>query len=79
MAEPANTHTRGAQDIAEQVRTYDAFGAMTKWGSLGIAALLLLLVVWFCTSAGFLSGFVAAVVLLAVGIFFLRDKPVEDH
>jgi uncharacterized membrane protein len=79
MAETAHQHHHGAQEISEQIRTYGAFGTLTKWGSLGIAALLLLLVTWFCTSAGFLSGLIAAVVLLAAGVFFLRDKPAEDH
>jgi len=79
MAEQAIEHHHGDQDIAEQVRTYAAFGALTKWGSLTAAALLVLLVLWFCTPAGFLAGFVSAAILVAAGVFFLRDKPAEEH
>jgi hypothetical protein len=79
MAEQAAEYHHGDQDVTEQVRTYGAFGALAKWGSLVIAALLVLLVMWFCTSAGFFPGFIAAVILLAVGVVFLRDKPAEDH
>lgn len=71
----ASEYHRGDMDIHEQVSTYHLFGALTKWGSLALAALLVLLVMWFCTPAGFLSGLVAAIVLLVVGIVVLRDKP----
>lgn len=79
MADHAAEHHHGDMNIAEQVRTYEVFGALSKWGSLAIAALLVLLVLWFCTSAGFLAGLISAVILVAVGIVFLRDKPAEDH
>ena len=56
-----------------------AFGKMVKWGSLAIAALLVMLVLWFCVPTGFFTGFVAAVLLTAVGVFFLREKPGAGH
>ena len=75
MAEPASDYHRGNQDITEAETTYRAFGAMSKWGSLAIGALLVLLVLWFCTPAGFFPGAIAAVILTTAGIVFLRDKP----
>jgi hypothetical protein len=47
---------------------------MTKWGSLHIASLLVLLVLWFCTPAGFLGAFVTAAVVTVLGVIILRDK-----
>jgi hypothetical protein len=79
MAEIADDHQSGQMDVSEQVRTFHAFAAMTKWASLTIGALLVFLVMWFCTPAGFLMGLVAALVLVAVGVFFLRDKPADEH
>lgn len=82
MAEPHDAHHdeyhRGEMDISEQAATYDLFMGLTKWGSLLLAALLLLLTVWFATDFGFLPGLGAAIVLTVAGIFFLRKKP-DQH
>lgn len=81
MAESHDAHHeyhRGEMEISEQKATYDLFMGLTKWGSLFMAALLVLLTVWFATDFGFFPGFVAAVVLAAAGIFFLRKKP-DQH
>ena len=58
---------------------FNLFNGMTKWGSLSIAALMVLLVVWFCTPAGFLAGFISAAVLTVLGVLFLREKPDAAH
>jgi hypothetical protein len=79
MTEAAHEYHTGDMDIHEQVATFEAFGKMAKWGSLAIAALLVMLVIWFCVPAGFLAGLGAAIVLLAVGIYFLREKPDAGH
>ncbi|HZZ89993.1 MAG TPA: aa3-type cytochrome c oxidase subunit IV [Caulobacteraceae bacterium] len=79
MTEAAHEYHAGDMDIREQVSTFDAFGKMVKWGSLAIAALLVMLVLWFCVPTGFFPGLVAAVLLTAVGIFFLREKPGAGH
>jgi hypothetical protein len=79
MAEAAHEHHTGDQDISEQVATFHLVGGMLKWGSLAIAVLLTMLVLWFCTSAGFFSGLVAGLVLLVLGVFFLRSKPDSGH
>lgn len=70
----ASEYHRGEMAIQEQVATYHLFGALTKWGSLALAALLTLLVLWFCTPAGFLSGLVAAIVMVVIGVAVLREK-----
>ena len=70
---------RGEMDIQEQSATYDFFMGMTKWGSLAVAALVLALTLWFCTSAGVIGGLIPAVVLVAVGVAVLRDKPAAEH
>ena len=75
----ASEYHRGDMDISEQVATFNLFNGLTKWGSLSIAALLVLLVLWFCTPTGFLGAFISAVVLLGLGIVFLREKPAADH
>lgn len=75
----ASEYHRGEMDISEQVATFHLFNGMTKWGSLALAALLSLLVLWFCTPAGFLPGFVTAIVVLVIGIAVLREKPGSEH
>jgi len=79
MAGPASDYHRGEMDIQEQAATYGLFMGMTKWGSLALAAFLLLITVWFCTPGGFMGGLVSSVVLLAVGVLVLRDKPQDAH
>ena len=75
----AGDYHRGEMDISEQAATFAAFNGMTKLGSLGVAVLLLFITLLFCTPTGFIGSAIAAVVLLAAGIFFLRDKPVPAH
>ena len=75
MAGSASDYHRGEMDISEQQSTFHLVMGITKWGSLFLAALLLLLVIWFCTPNGFLPGFIAAIVIAAVGVVLLRSKP----
>ncbi len=79
MAEHGSDYHHGEMDISHQAATFQLFNGMTKWGSLGLVVLLALLVPWFCTKAGFLPGFLAAIVLTVVGIVFLREKPAAAH
>ena len=79
MAGPSSDYQRGAMDIAEQQSTYELVMGMTKWGSLVTAAFLLFVVLWFCTSAGFMGGAIGGVVLLVAGIVLLREKPAAAH
>jgi hypothetical protein len=70
----ASEYHRGDMDIHEQVSTFNFFIGLTKWGSLAVAALVLLLTVWFCTPAGFLGALVSTAILTAIGIVVLREK-----
>ena len=75
MAGKSSAHVRGEMDIQEQLSTFELFNGMTKWGSLFIGALVLFLAMWFCTGAGFVAAFITAAVVVAAGVFLLRDKP----
>jgi len=79
MAGSASDYRRGEMDIQEQESTFQLVMGITKWGSLVLAALLLFLVLWFCTPAGFVSGFVSGAVLLGLGIVLLRSRPEATH
>ena len=79
MSEAVHDYSQGDMDIAEQVATFAMVGKMIKWGSLAVAVLLVMLVLWFCVQAGFVAGFGAGAVLAAIGIFFLREKPAGQH
>ena len=72
-AEHAYVH--GSMEISEQVSTWHLFLFLAKWGSLAMAAVLLLLTVWFAVGAGFLAGAISALALCVVGFFALRSKP----
>ena len=74
MATHGGDYTRGEMIIEEHERTYSGFLKLTKWGSLYLAAILLFLVLWFCTSAGFLGALITGVVLLVVGTLALSEK-----
>ena len=79
MAGQPTEYHRGEMDIHEQVATFHLVMGMTKWGSLIIASGLLTVVLWFCTSAGFLTGLISGVVVLALGIALLRERGGEGH
>ncbi len=74
MAGQASDYHRGDMDIAEQVSTFHLVMGITKWGSLVIASFILMITLWFCTPAGFLGGLIPALVLLILGIVFLRSR-----
>jgi hypothetical protein len=75
----ASEYHRGEMDIAEQVSTFNLFNGLTKWGSLALASMLSLLVLWFCTPVGFGGGFVTGAIVLVIGIALLREKPDAGH
>ena len=79
MAEAVHDYHSGDQDISEQVETYRDVMGLFKWGSLAIAVVVTMLVMWFCANAGFFSGLITGVVILALGIYFLRSKPAAEH
>jgi len=79
MAGSASDYHRGEMDIHEQVSTFHLVMGITKWGSLILASLLLFLVLWFCTGAGFLGALVTGGVVLALGILLLRSRGDAEH
>ncbi len=79
MAGPSSDYHRGEMDIAEQNSTFHLVMGLTKWGSLALAAFLLFVIIWFCTTIGFLGGLASGVALLILGIIGLREKPAADH
>jgi len=79
MAEPAAGYHRGEMDISEQKATFHGFIALTKWGSLLFAVGILFFTLIFCTGAGFFQAAFAALVVLVVGIFLLREKKTAGH
>lgn len=75
----ASEYHRGDMEISEQVATFNLFNALTKWGSLYLTAFLILLVLWFCTPAGFFAGFITAAVIAVLGTVLLREKKDAGH
>jgi hypothetical protein len=74
MTEHASDYTRGEMTIDEHKSTFSAFVKLTKWGSLYLAALLLLVTIWFCTTGGFFTGLITAVVVVVLGTLVLSEK-----
>ena len=74
MAAEGHDYHRGEMDIREQANTFHAFGALTKWLSLATAVVLLTLTLWFATDAGFFGGLITGVLVLAIGIWVLRER-----
>jgi len=79
MTDAAHDYHSGDQDITEQRATFELFGKLMKWASLAVAVLILTLVLWFCVGAGFLGGLIPGLVVLSLGIYFLRSKPEQPH
>jgi len=79
MAGTASEYHRGEMDIHEQASTFQLVMGVSKWASLAIASGVLFLTLWFCTAAGFLTALVSAVILLAIGIFALRQRAAPAH
>jgi len=79
MAGPASDYHRGEMNIQEQVSTFHLVMGITKWGSVVLASLLLTLVLWFCTEAGFIAGAISGAVVLILGIVLLREGKGGEH
>jgi len=79
MAEHGADHSHGHMDITEHAASFDLFLRFTKWGSLAVAVIVLWATLTFCTSTGFVGAVIAALVLLAVGVYLLREKPQPAH
>ena len=75
----ASEYHRGDMDIHEQTATYHLFVMMAKWGSLALAALLIFLVLAFCTPTSFLGALGVGVIVVVAGFFVLRQHGDEEH
>jgi hypothetical protein len=79
MADASHDYHPGDQNISEQVATYSFFDGLTKYGSLTVATLVLMLTLWFCLNAGFLGGLIPGLVVAGLGLLFLRSKPAQKR
>ena len=73
MAESSEYH-HGEMDVHAQQAAFNAFVKLTKWGSLALAAILVFLILWFATKAGFITAAIAGLVVTFVGIAVLRER-----
>lgn len=71
---PQGEFHHGEMDASPQIASYRAFTGLTKWFSLHLAVLILVLSLWFCVGTGFWAGLISGVVVLALGVWFLRRK-----
>ncbi len=74
MAKQGSDYTRGEMVVEEHERTFDGFIKLSKWGSLYLAAGILLITLWFCTTAGFIGAVFCSAVLVALGTLVLGEK-----
>lgn len=74
-----DAYVRGSQEISEQNATFHLFIGLAKWGSLATAVAIAFLLIWFMPGGSFVGGFIAAAVLLVVGVFALRSKKTTAH
>ena len=79
MAEHGADYTHGDMDISEQSASFNLFVLFAKWGSLAVAVMVLWATLMFCTQTGFVGAVVAAALLLAAGVYLLREKPPSAH
>jgi hypothetical protein len=75
MAEHASDHTHGQMDIHQNQASFDIFVRMTKWGSLAVAVIVLYATLAFCTETGWAAAIIPALILLLLGVIFLKSKP----
>jgi hypothetical protein len=78
MDTPDDYH-HGDQNISEQIHTYRMFDDLSKFGALFVGVLVIMLTLWFCLGVNFLGGLVPGLIILALGIWFLRRKPAAEH
>jgi thiamine transporter ThiT len=79
VADDHAEYVHGSQNAATQIADFRMFAALTKWFSMIAAVLILVLSLWFCVGVSFLGGLVPGVIVLAIGIAFLRNKRRPVH
>ncbi|WAJ30265.1 aa3-type cytochrome c oxidase subunit IV [Antarcticirhabdus aurantiaca] len=74
MAELPNYDTvaPAEMDYPEHERTYDLFLAATKWGTIGVIAILVGMLVGLIAGGGFIGGIGTFLLVLVVAWFVAR-------
>ncbi len=75
----AEAYIHGNMSIEEQQATWSLVQSLLKWGSLGVAALLLFLTIWFQPGGSFLGGLIAGGVVAVAGFLFLKGGKATTH
>ena len=75
MAGLPSEYHHGEMDVRDQQATFRSVMKATKWSCLVLAVGVLFFTLLFCTTAGFFNAALAAVVVAALGVFFLRERP----
>lgn len=75
----AQAYVRGTMTIEEQAATWGLFMTLAKWGSLAVASVLLLLVLWFQPGGNLFLGLGGGIVLAVAGWFFLKGGKPDAH
>ncbi len=75
MADTASDYHRGDQDIQAQQETFHSVMVASKWSIVALAAGIAFLTLWFCTPVGFFSALVTGLIIVAIGVFALRERP----
>ena len=72
MAQSASgAHDRDAE-FAVHATTYHRFMLGVKWAAIHLASLIVFLVLWFATPAGFIGGLITGAVVYGVGVWVMN-------
>ncbi len=64
--------TQANAEILNHAATYHRFMLGVKWVAITLATVIVFLVLWFGTDAGFLAGLVGGAVVFAGGVLAMR-------
>jgi hypothetical protein len=81
MAEPAQSadHRHGHMPVKAQAETYGEVMALFKWCALGVADLIIVTTLWFCTPAGFAPALIVGIIVAGLGVVALRGGKADAH
>jgi hypothetical protein len=69
MATLANTQDR---EFARHAETYHRFMLGVKWVAIHLAAVMVFLILWFATPAGFGWGVIAGLAVVGIGVYVMN-------
>lgn len=78
MAETTHEYHHGDQDIAEHLAGWRRFMTLTKFACLHLAVIILACSLWFAVGESFFGGFIPALVVYVIGLWFLTRKPAPE-